>query len=414
MNSYLRDTTLAERPLRIAQIAAASNRSPWFAEICAELVRRGFDVVAVIDSGEGDLAARLDAIGVRRYSIPLIIAKGLDRARLPFYLMKLPWAVLKLAWILRRERIDIAHSHIFVANLVTRFARLFTRARHVASLAGPRHLEAAFTRAVDRLTWRLDDVLVGGCEYAVQLCREHLGASDDRLACIYYGSRPDVFDPAIADRARVRRELGIADDVPLVGLIAHFYPPTRGPQTPAATHGIGLKGHDSFLDAARIVTRRFPNARFVMVGSGSNELGEQYRQALIEASRHLGDRVIFSGHRDDLVDTIAALDIAVQCALTEGLGGTLEALMMARPTIATRVGGMPEAVRHEETGLLVPPADPAALAAAIERMLANREEAARFGLAGRELMLSRFTLERTGADLEALYQRCRITRAGTP
>jgi glycosyltransferase involved in cell wall biosynthesis len=393
---------MAQRPLRIAQIAAASNRSPWFAEICAELTRRGFDVIAIIDSGEGDLAERLDAIGVKHYAIPLIIAKGLDRARLPFYLLKLPWAVLKLAWILRRERIDVAHSHIFVANLVTRFAHRLTRARHFASLAGPRHLEAPFTRAIDRWTWRLDDVLVGGCEYAVQLCRDYLGAPDDRLACVYYGSRPDVFDPAIAERARVRRELGVDEDTPLIGVIAHFYPPTRGPQTPTATHGIGLKGHDYFLDAARIVTRRFQNARFVLVGSGSNELGEKYRQALIEESRDLGDRVIFTGHRDDLVDTISALDIAVQCALTEGLGGTLEALMMARPTIATRVGGMPEAVRHEETGLLVPPADAVALAGAMERMLADREEAAKFGTAGRALMLERFTLTRTGADLEAL------------
>ena len=71
----------------------------------------------------------------------------------------------------------------------------------------------------------------------------------------------------------------------------------------------------------------------------------------------------------------------------------------------TRVGGIPESVRHEETGLLVPPADPAALAAAIERLLANREEGRRFGTAGRKLMLERFTLERTGADLAALYER---------
>lgn len=400
--------------LRIAQIAAASNRSPWFAEICAELQRRRHDVIAVIASGDGDLASRLDAIGVRHYTIPLIIAKGLDRARLPFYLLKLPWAVLKLAWILRRERIDIAHSHIFVANLVARFACVLARVPHVTSLASPRHLEAPFTRLIDQFTWKLDDRIVGGCEYATQLSREHLHAPDDRLATVYYGSRPEAFDPAIADRARVRRELGVDDDTPLVGVIAHFYPPTRGPQTPAATHGIGLKGHDYFLDAARIVTRRFPNARFVLVGSGSNELGEKYRQALIAESQDLGDRVIFTGHRDDLVDTIAALDIAVQCALTEGLGGTLEALMMARPTIATRVGGMPEAVIHEETGLLVEPANANDLANAIERMLANREEAMRFGAAGRAFMLERFTLERTGADYDALYQTLRMTRAGTP
>jgi glycosyltransferase involved in cell wall biosynthesis len=77
----------------------------------------------------------------------------------------------------------------------------------------------------------------------------------------------------------------------------------------------------------------------------------------------------------------------VQCPLTETLGGTIEALLMERPTVATRVGGIPESVHHEETGLLVPAADPAALAAAIERLLANPNECRRFGAAGRKLML---------------------------
>ena len=78
---------------------------------------------------------------------------------------------------------------------------------------------------------------------------------------------------------------------------------------------------------------------------------------------------------------------------------------MERPTVATRVGGMPEAVRHEETGLLVPPADAPALAAAIERLLSDRTEAQRLARAGRALMLERFTLEKTGSDLASLYSR---------
>ena len=195
--------------------------------------------------------------------------------------------------------------------------------------------------------------------------------------------------------------------MPLVGLVAHFYPPMRGPQAPRATHGVGLKGHDTFLAAARFVARRFPDARFVLVGEGSNELGERYRQSLIESCRADGfiDRVFFPGHRHDLQRVLASFDVAVQCALTEGLGGTIEALMMERPTVATRVGGMPEAVRDGETGLVVPAADAPALAAAIERLLADREEATRLARAGRALMLERFTLSRTGSDLAALYRK---------
>ncbi len=394
------------RPLRVAQICAAAGHSPWFTNICAELTRRGFEVVAVIDSSEGDLAARLAAQGLRHYRVPMYFGRNLDRARLLLYLLSFPCVIGRLAWILRRERIDVAHSHIFVANFVTRLACLVAGVPHVAGIAAPRHLEAPLTRAVERLTWRADALLACGCEYAASLYHD-LGVPAERITAIYYGSPAEAFDPAAVDGEGFRRELGVAPGTPLVGLVAHFYPPMRGPQAPRATHGVGLKGHDVFLAAARIVARRFPEARFVLVGEGFNALGERYRQSLIESCRADGfiEKVRFSDHRRDIQRVLASFDVAVQCSLTEGLGGTIEALLMERPTVATRVGGMPEAVRDGETGLLVPPADAPALAAAIERLLGDRADARRLATAGRALMLERFTLRRTGSDLAAAYAR---------
>jgi glycosyltransferase involved in cell wall biosynthesis len=391
---------------RVAQIASVGSHSPWFADICGEMVRRGYDVFAIIDSGGGNLGERLTSLGIRHYKVPMHFAETLDRARLPFYLFRLPISAMNVARILRRENAEIAHSHIFVANLVTRMARLFTRARNISSAAGPRHLEAPLTRFVERLTWRIDAAIVAGCEYTAALYRD-AGAPFGRVECIYYGPPAERFDPSTVDAASFRRDLGIAPDVPLVGLVAHFYPPMRGPQAPPVTRGVDLKGHDHFVTAARIVAKRFPEARFVLVGGGSNAQGEAYRQSLIDACRADGfdSRVFFPGHRNDIAEVLASFDVAVQCPLTETLGGTIEALLMERPTVATRVGGIPESVRHEETGLLVPAADPVALAAAIERLLANPDEGRRFGAAGRKLMLERFTLARTGADLAALYER---------
>src|SRR5947207_1626014 len=284
-----RTESAARRPLRVAQIAAASSRSPWFTNICSEVARRGFEVVAIIDSSEGDLSERLTALGIRHYKVPMYFGGSLDRVRLPLYVLSLPYVIARIAWLLRREHIDIAHSHIFVANFVTRMACLLARTRHVAGIAGPRHPEAAVTRMVERLTWRADDLIVSGSEYAARLYRR-LGVPDERIACVYYGSPAESFDPSTVDRQAFRRELGISPDAPLVGLVAHFYPPMRGPQAPRAARGVGLKGHDTFLAAARIVARRFPDARFVLVGGGSNELGETYRQSLIESRREDGER----------------------------------------------------------------------------------------------------------------------------
>lgn len=382
--------------MRIAHIVPVANHTPWFADICAETARQGHDVVAIIHSAPGNLAERLTRLGIRHYRVPMHFAEDLDRARPLFYLLRLPLAALRVARILRRERIDVVHSHIFVANVVARLAKPFTRAKHVAGAASPRHLEAPFTRRLDRAMRPLDDAIAAGCQYIADLY------ADPRARTIYYGPPAERFDPSTTDATSFRRDLGIAADVPLVGLVAHFYPPMRGPQAPPWTRGVGLKGHDHFIAAARIVAKRFPDARFVLVGGGSNALGEEYRQSLIASVRG-DDRFLFPGHRYDIAEVLASFDVAVQCALTETLGGTVEALLMERPLVATRVGGMPEAVRHEQTGLLVPPADPPALAAAIERLLADREGARRFGKAGRALMLERFTLARTGDALSALY-----------
>jgi len=392
-----------QKRVRVAQVAGVWENCDWFVGLCRDLKARGYDVIAVIDEQRGDIGARLVAAGIPLYRVALTFATGLDRARLPVYATKMPLAALKLARILRSERIDIVHSHVFASVVVARVAATLARVRHVAGVPGPRHLEAPLTRVIDRRTWWMDDVTIAGCRYTHDLY-EALGARDDRLACIYYGADAEQFDPAYADPAAARRALGVAADAPLIVLAAHFYPPTHGAQTPPHTIGRGPKGHEDFLAAARIVARRFPAARFVLAGKGVVEAGENYRRQLIEKHAH-DEHVIFAGQVDDIASLLAAADVAVQCSLTENLGGTIEALLMGRPVVATRVGGMPESVRDGETGLLVPPSDPEALAKAIVRLLENRDEAAAFGRAGRVLMLERFTAARTADDVATVYRR---------
>lgn len=398
----VRDIQRKRRRTRIAQVAGVWENSEWFVGLCRDLTERGYDVIAVIDEQRGDLGARLETAGIGFYRVALTFATTLDRARLPVYATKMPLAALRLARILHSERIDIVHSHVFASVVVARIAAKLARVRHVAGVPGPRHLEAPLTRVIDRRTWWMDDVTIAGCRYTRELY-EALGAHDDRLACIYYGADAEQFDPARVDASKARRELGIANDAPLIVLVAHFYPPTRGAQTPPHTIGRGPKGQDDFLAAARIVARRFPNARFVLAGKGVVEAGETYRRQLI--ATYASEQILFAGQVDDIPSLLAAADVAVQCSLTENLGGTIEALLMERPVVATRVGGMPESVRDGETGLLVPPADPEALAKAIEWMLEHRDEAAAFGRAGRRLMLERFTSARTADDVANVYRR---------
>jgi len=395
--------------LKIAQVAGAWENCQWFVDLCRGLARKGHQVFAVIDVQQGDLGTRLAAAGIRYYTLPMTFGLKRDRSRVIVYAWQIPLSAIRLARILRRERVDIVHSHIFSSVVIARLAAALARTpRHVAMIPGPRHLEAPLTRTVDRLTWWLDDATVAGCRWTYELYRQ-LGANPQRLDSIYYGIDSAAFNPGTSSPNGVREELGISANAPVVTLVAHFYPPTLGFQTPQHTRGVGVKGHEHFLAAARIIALTLPEARFLLVGSGCNdEVGEAYRQRLMgecRADELLASRVIFTAKRSDIPAVLAASNVAVQCSLSENLGGTIEALLMERPTVATRVGGMPEAVHHEQTGLLVPPADPSALAAAILRLLSNREEAARFGAAGRRLMLERFTFDRMLADVEALYGR---------
>ena len=193
---------------------------------------------------------------------------------------------------------------------------------------------------------------------------------------------------------------------PLIGHVAHFYAPIGGAFAPPAARGRGVKGHEVLLRAIPAVLAARPDARFVLAGGARGAPAARYREQVKSLAGSLGvaDAVTFLGEHRDVPRLLGALDVAVQPSLAENLGGTIESLMMAVPTIASRVGGMPEAVRHMQTGLLVEPDRPDELAAAILALLDDPELAATLARRGRGLMLERFTFERTLADLDRIVR----------
>ena len=398
---------------RVIQVAGGTENGEWLVQICRRLREQGHDVAAVIGWPERSLARQLREAGVPYGATELSFAQGKGRLRLLVYLLRLPVVVLRLALQFRSQRVSIVHTHIFNTIIIGRLAAWLARVPHrVSMVPGPLHLDAPFTRWTDRLTCWMDHRVIAGCE-ATRERYEALGLTPPRLRCISYGVDTDRFNPATADGGRIREELGIARGAPAIGLVAYFYPPRNDWPTPPAIRGRGVKGHEDFLAAARIVRRRHPGVRFLLVGGGWGTAGERYRQRLIKyaAELGLGSAVLFTGHRDDVPDVLGALDVAVQCSLSENYGGTIEALLMERPTVATRIGGMPETVRHGQTGLLVPPSDPAALADAICELLAAPEAARRMAEAGRALMLERYGIDRTTASIAALYEELLRGRA---
>jgi len=215
------------------------------------------------------------------------------------------------------------------------------------------------------------------------------GVRDERVRVIHSAVEPPAGLPGPAGRAAARARFGVGDEL-AVGIVAALEM---------------RKAHDVLWRAIAELRQRGVRLRCLACGDGSR------RGALESLARELGiaDVVSLLGEQRQVADVLAALDVFVMPSRYEGLGvAILEAMAMALPVVATAVGGIPETVADERTGLLVPSGDPAALAAAIARLDRDRALARRMGEAGRQRVTAEFSMEAMASRYEELYDE--ITR----
>jgi glycosyltransferase involved in cell wall biosynthesis len=299
--------------------------------------------------------------------------------------------------LIRAFRPDVVHSHLLKATVACRVSRIAgDGAVHVNQIAGTVHLRSPVLRRIDTATLPGADVVVGSCTAFARRYKE-LGAR--RVAISHYGCDVRRLDPA-ASGQEFRKEFGVAANAPAVGMIAHMYRSRI-----RAFSGIGFKGHEVFIDSVAPLLKRVPAAHAFVVGDEFHGDGG-YRRALerLAAERGVADRVHFTGHRSDTQKVLAGLDVLACPSLEESASyAAIEGLLMRRGVVASNVGGLPDTVQHDETGLLVPPADPHALADAVATLLTDADRRRRLGALGRERCLRRFDIDRTAADVEAIY-----------
>ncbi|HEY2323525.1 MAG TPA: glycosyltransferase [Thermoanaerobaculia bacterium] len=394
--------------LRIVHLAGTPNGAPWLIGILKEQKRRGHDVRAVIASSDGTIAPALEREGIPYDTMYLGLSdrgSSIDAGK----------RVFAVARYLRELRADVVMYHLFPSIVIGRLSSWLADApMRFSMIPSPLFLESPYLSDIEAATAWADTRVIATCEKTRTLYRER-NIANGKVEMTFYGVDETAFDPATASRTKLRHELGIAADTPVIGMVAYFYAPNRNQfMTPPFMIGRGAKGHDVLFEAIPRVLAEFPNAKFVLVGKGWLPPGLEYEQELRQMVADMGlqDAVIFAGERSDIPDTLAAFDIALQCSLTENLGGSIEGLLMERPMVVTRVGGFTDSVLHEKTGLLVPHSDPAALSEAILRLLRDRAFAATLGANGRRWMMERFTLRRTCDDLDEIYQRCAPKRRG--
>jgi len=212
------------------------------------------------------------------------------------------------------------------------------------------------------------------------------GLAPEKIVSIPTGVDLRRFDFAIKG-SKVRNEWGISPETPLVGIVAIIR---------------SEKGHPYFVEAARRILKAKPETKFLIVGN------EPKGDTITRRIKALGleKEIIMAGLRDDIPEVLAALDIFVLPSLgVEGISQAIaQALAMKKPVVSTRVGGTPEVIIHNQTGLLVPPANAEALSQAILELLDDREKAKRLGENGRRLIEEKISLEIMLNKIEALYR----------
>lgn len=292
--------------------------------------------------------------------------------------------ILALARLLRGSRYSIVHTHSPVPAIVARVLPLRPRPAFVHTEHSAWERYRLPTRVVNSLTMRRNDSLIAVSESVAHsmrrsLTRRLLTGSEPRV--IYHGIDESAVLSGPEARRAAREVLGCDDEVRLVGTVGSLTP---------------KKDQATLIHALALCDRV---DRLIIIGDGP--LREELHHLVI--SLGLADRVSFLGVRDDVQQLLPALDVFVLPSRHEGLGLVLlEAMAAGICCIGTSVGGIPEVIHDGLNGALVPPADPAALAAAIDQLLGDRERCRQFAEAAKATVGS-FSIARAMTEVADLY-----------
>ncbi len=351
------------------------------ADLARRLDRRRFRPLVACLNFKGQLAAPLEAEGIPVFALD-------KRPRLDLRVLA------RLVTLMRRERVDVVHTHLWTSSLWGRLAALL--ARVPVRVVTEHNLDTwrrAWHLAADRLLARATDDFIFVSEAVAQFYRSRLGLPPGRGRVVLNAVERPPLD-RLPDARAARAALGLDGARHVVGAVGRLEE---------------RKGHAFLLEAMKRVVEAEPGARGLIVGDGK----ERERLTSLAERLGLGDRVRLVGYWPDLAEALAAIDVFVLPSLMEGHPlAILEAMATARPIVATAVGGTAEAIDDGVNGILVPPADPEALAGAILGLLRDPDRGSRLGQAARKTLEEKFSLEASVRANEEVYLACLEKRAG--
>jgi glycosyltransferase involved in cell wall biosynthesis len=301
-----------------------------------------------------------------------------------------PAATVALARILHRHRVDVLQTHQPVPGAIGLLAGKLTG---IPVIHMRQHLDLHWMMdsrlhvEADRLMARAANHVVVPSNALREFMFERESIDRQRVEVIYHGFDFNLHLEDPDGGRRVRRELGLEGTF-VIGCVSRFAP---------------AKGHDVLLKATARLRDRIPNLRLLLVGGRGDRSGAEREVERLG----LREEVLFAGQRDDIAACMSAMDVMVSASLSEPFGQVIvEALAAATPVVATNVGGVPEIIDHEETGLLVPPGDPEVIERAVLRLYGSPELRERLAREGVARVQAQFSFD-TFLDRQVqAYERC--------
>ena len=361
-----------ERELSLFQLDAGKEwrggqRQSFF--LARELQQKGYPIQFVVQpDGPLCLKARASSLSV----LPQKIRSELDIA-----------AVINLAKAMRSKDCRLVHFHdahsaavgsvaAFLAKVplkvITRRVDFPLSKNYLSRLKYTRNMDAiiAISQAIKKV------LIAGGIDSRI-------------IRVIPSGVDFSVFEESFS-KNKLRQELSLGTEDYLAGIVAQL---------------VDHKGHTYLIEAARILRDKAPKLKILIVGEGQlrSKLEKQVRENQIQ------DMIYFLGYREDVPQILASLDLFILSSNLEGMGSSiLDAMGSRLPVVATAVGGIPEVVTHEETGLLVSPQNPEALAEAILRLYNEKDWASRLGQKGYDVAHQKFSAKKMAERTLYLYE----------
>ncbi len=385
-SSKLRSHTRRLNIMQMTDVTGRGGAEKALADIALNLDRERYNVTVCATRSAGNYQSLLDEAGIKTF------VQG----------RKSRWEIgqwWKLVRLLRSERVDILHTHLFGSNTL---GRLLGRLGGVPVVIAHEHWSTISPRQaqIDRLLYRLSSRVIVPSEASKQLVMQTEKIPAGAIRVLYNGVDTSRYmPPGTEARAEARLEFGVKDYELLIGVVGRLSP-EKG-------------GMDNLIRAAYRLGEQRSNVRLLIVGDGP----VRAELEKLDAELHDGDggresTVIFAGARQDIARLLGAMDMFVLPSLNEALPIViLEAMAVGLPVVATRVGGVPEIVQDGATGLLVAPGDEAALLTALNRLADDNALRAKMADAGREQVRGKFTIEQMVRNLEIIYEELLARKA---